>query len=140
MRFAWFSTPIVIYVEANLGYESEHHERAMRGLANVYFHRDVKRGRVGVCTTHAIKHACSTLCNTLLREDRICLMPDNIFVSNDTKGNKLKLREQMYIYSYQYKTANSIFGRDKMALSGKVGGMKDDMCLSLQMCIYHSSF
>ena len=45
----------------------------------------------------------------------------------------------MEIYSYQYKTASTVFSKEQMALSGKVGGMKDDVCICLQLAIYHSS-
>jgi hypothetical protein len=129
----------MIYVEANLGYESEHHERALRGIPLVTFYKDIKRGRIGVCTTHAIKHACVTMLNSMLRERRVCLLPNANFVCKEAVSNKAKLRDQLQIYSYQYKTAATVFNSEKMALSGKVGGMKDDMCISLQMCIYHSS-
>jgi hypothetical protein len=126
-------------VEANLGYESEHHERALRGLRQVRFYQDVRRGRVGVCTTHAIKHACVTMLNTMLREKRVSVQPASVFISKDGVILKGKLRDQLQIYSYQFKTAATVFGSQKMALSGKVGGMKDDMCISLQMCIYHAT-
>lgn len=57
----------------------------------------------------------------------------------DAAAARSKLKEQMFIYSYQFKGPSSVFGRDQMALSGKVGGMKDDVCICLQMVIYHSS-
>lgn len=108
-------------------------------MDNVTFHFDAKRGRVGVATTLPIKHAAVTLTNTMLMEDRIALLKAPYFVSKDEKGAKQKLREQMEIYSYQYKTASTVFGKEQMALSGKVGGMKDDVCICLQLGIYHSS-
>jgi hypothetical protein len=42
---------IIVFVEFNLGFEAEHHERALRGLHNVSFYKDVKRQRVGILTT-----------------------------------------------------------------------------------------
>jgi len=48
----------------------------------------------------------------------------------------LRLREQMEIYSYQYKAALTTFQKDAIALSGKVGGMKDDICICLQLACY----
>lgn len=45
------NSPIVVFVEFNLGFEAEHHERALRGLYNVSFYKDAKRQRVGILTT-----------------------------------------------------------------------------------------
>lgn len=135
----WANSPLLVFVESNLGYESEHHERALRGMHKVNFYRDLKRGRVGVTTTLPVKHAAVTLTQNMLMEGRIALADDVVFVSSDPKTVRQKLREQLEIYSYQFKTATTVFGKDQMALSGKVGGMKDDVCICLQMCIYHSA-
>lgn len=124
-------------MESNLGYESEHHERALRGMPNVVFHVDTHRKRVGVTTTLPIKHAAVTLTASLLMEDRLSIAGQ--LVSLDDGAVRAKLREQMQIYSYQFKGASTVFSRDQMALSGKVGGMKDDVCICLQMVIYHSA-
>lgn len=138
-HFQWESSWITVFVEANLGYESEHHERNLRGMHNVHFHRDLHRGRVGVCTTLQIKHAAVQLTNTLLMEQRISLASNDFFVSLEPDSVKNKLRDQLGIYSYQFKTASTVFSKDQMALSGKVGGMKDDIAICLQMAIYHTS-
>lgn len=50
-----------------------------------------------------------------------------------------RLREQLEIYSYQFKQAPNTFGKDQIALSGKVGGMKDDLCICLQLGVYWTS-
>jgi hypothetical protein len=42
----------------------------------------------------------------------------------------------METYSAQYKAAIDTFGKDRLALSGKVGGMKDDLCICLQLAAY----
>ena len=47
-------------------------------------------------------------------------------------------QEQMSIYSMQFKAAANAFGRQKVALSGKVGGMKDDVVICLQLGIFYS--
>jgi len=107
----WEHSWITIFVESNLGYESEHHERSLRGMYNVHFHRDLQRGRVGVCTTLEIKHAAVKLTNTLLIEQRISLADDQIFVSLNSAEVKSKLRDQLTIYSYQFKTAGTVFSR-----------------------------
>jgi hypothetical protein len=50
----------------------------------------------------------------------------------------LWLREQMEIYSYQFKLGTNTFQKDRVALSGKVGGMKDDICICLQLACYYT--
>ena len=57
-------------------------------------------------------------------------------MSRDPKAVRVKLREQMEIYSYQFKTAITTFQKDAVAISGKVGGMKDDICICLQLACY----
>ena len=59
-------------------------------------------------------------------------------ISNDEHGMRVRLREQMQVYSYQYKQAADTFGKERVALSGKVGGMKDDICIALQLACYFS--
>jgi hypothetical protein len=51
---------------------------------------------------------------------------------------RTRLREQMETYSAQFKAAPDTFGKDRIALSGKVGGMKDDLCICLQLAAYYT--
>jgi hypothetical protein len=59
-------------------------------------------------------------------------------VSKDEKGLLLRLREQMEVYSYQFNLGVTTFQKDRIALSGKVGGMKDDICICLQLACYYT--
>jgi len=92
---------------------------------------------MGVLTTIETKHAMATILNTMLRERRVHV--DKNMVSRDPKGMTVRLREQMEIYSYQFKQAVNTFGKDLISLSGKVGGMKDDLCICLQLGVYWTS-
>lgn len=51
---------------------------------------------------------------------------------------RIRLREQMETYSAQFKAAPDTFGKDRISLSGKVGGMKDDVCICLQLAAYYT--
>ena len=128
------ASPIIIYVERNLGFEAEHHKRALDSLPGVSFYIDSKANRVGVLTTEAIKHAMCQLVVVMLQERRIHMHKP--LVSKDEKGLRLRLREQMEVYSYQFKMGTNTFQKDRIALSGKVGGMKDDICICLQLACY----
>lgn len=82
------------------------------------------------------KYGACTLVNNMLREQRISVADP--VCSEDPEGNRRRLKEQMSIYSMQFKAAQNAFGRQKVALSGKVGGMKDDVVICLQLGCYYS--
>lgn len=125
---------VILYVERNLGFEAEHHQRALHTIPNTRFYMDEQHWRVGILTTNAIKHGMCQLVVLMLEENRIHLREP--LVSRDPKGMRVRLREQMEIYSYQFKTAQTTFQKDQIAISGKVGGMKDDICICLQLACY----
>lgn len=127
-------SPIFIYVERNLGFEAEHHKRALDDIPGVKFYIDQKSERVGVLTTETIKHAMVQLVNVMLSENRLHVA--NPLISSEPVILRSKLREQMDTYSYQLKLAVNTFQKDKIALSGKVGGCKDDLCICLQLACY----
>jgi hypothetical protein len=103
----------------------------------VVFYKDAQRQRVGILTTLPVKHAMCTLTNAMLREGRVSLLGDaQGFVSRDGAAMKRLLVEELETYSYQFKAAASIFSRDQCALSSKVGGMRDDLAIVLQLALY----
>jgi hypothetical protein len=123
-----------LFVERNLGFEAEHHKRALEHIPGVSFYVDHKASRVGVLTTEATKHAMAQLVVSMLAEKRVHVLPR--LYSADPDAARIRLREQMETYSAQYKQAPDTFGKDKISLSGKVGGMKDDVCICLQLAAY----
>ncbi len=131
------ASPVTIYVERNLGFEAEHHKRALENIPGVTFYLDQRASRVGVLTTEAIKHAMCQMVVVMLQERRIHFHQP--LVSRDEKGVRLRLREQMEVYSYQFKLGTNTFQKDRVALSGKVGGMKDDICIALQLACYFTN-
>jgi hypothetical protein len=116
--------------------KTEHHKRALEHIQGVSFYVDQKASRVGVLTTEATKHAMATLVVSMLAERRIHVLPT--LFSNEPDMMRSRLREQMETYSAQYKAAPDTFGKDRIALSGKVGGMKDDLCICLQLAAYYT--
>ena len=93
--------------------------------------------RYGILTTEDIKHAMCTLLDTMLREQRVSVMPT--LLSERPADNAARLRDQLHIYSLQFKQAADTFGKTRVALNGKVGGMKDDVVIALQLAIYYSA-
>ncbi len=129
-------SPIMIFVERNLGFEAEHMHRALRDEPMVLFYRDEQAGRTGILTTEAVKYGAMTLTNVILREGRLCLLSCNELVARNPQEARRRLREQLEIYSLQYKSPETVFQKGRVALSGKVGGFKDDLVICLQLGLY----
>jgi hypothetical protein len=125
----WSESRVVIYVEYNLGFEAEHHEKALGGLFATCFRVDLQGRRIGFNTTQSVKHAATEALNVMMREGRVHLM--NPVLSRDPPAMRKLLREQLTVFSYQRKQATDVFGKDRVAISGKVGGMVDDVCCCL---------
>tara|TARA_B100001758_G_scaffold247914_1_gene268483 strand:- start:19554 stop:19970 length:417 start_codon:yes stop_codon:yes gene_type:complete len=88
-------SPIVIMVERNLGFESEHHEKALRNLPNCRHRIDHQAKRFGILTTEDIKYGMMTLLNTMLRDNRVNVAQP--LLSEDPEGNRRRLKDQMGI-------------------------------------------
>jgi len=127
---------IVIMVERNLGFEAEHHERALNCLPNTRFRIDHAARRYGILTTEEVKYGMMTLFNNMLRDQRVAFRDP--LVSEDPTAARRRIQEQMKVYSFQFKQAVNCFGKQRVALCGKVGGMKDDVVIALQLAIYYS--
>jgi hypothetical protein len=112
---------IVVMVERNLGFEAEHHERHFAGTPLLRFRVDHNAKRFGVLTTEEVKYGMCTLLNTMLREQRVSISKS--LISQRPEENARRLREQLHVYSMQFKDAINVFGKQRQALSGKVGGM-----------------
>lgn len=67
----------------------------------------------------------------------LLLQGDN-FVSKNCREDEIKalLRDELETYSYQFKSATTVFNKEQVALSGKVGGMRDDLAILLQLAAY----
>lgn len=98
--------------------------------------QDTQAKRMGVLTSDATKHAMCGLVNSMLRENRIHV--SKRLVSRDPAGMRTRLREQMEVYSYQFKLGETAFNKDQMCLSGKIGGMRDDVAICFQLVTYWS--
>jgi len=100
-------------------------------------YREPGHDRAGVLTTNESKHQMCSMTNSMLREGRMHVLKP--LFSREPVRVRVRLREQLEIYSYQFKGAASTFGRDQTSLSGKVGGMKDDACICLQIGVLYTS-
>lgn len=115
-------SPVLVIVERNLGFEAEHMARELRHLRSekVNFWYDHNAERFGVLTTQVpplqtlprnrnthsaerrsmqdVKLGAMTLVNVMLREQRICMLPESRFVSLNAFEERKKLKAQLNIY------------------------------------------
>jgi len=134
---AWMLSHITVFVERNLGFEAEHHYRELRHMENLDFYYDAQSERHGILTTNEVKHSMVAITNAMLKEGRVSIV--DRLVSRDPALLRARLKEQLQVYSYQFKKAHNVLGRDAVALSGKIGGMKDDIVICLQLGILIST-
>ena len=93
-RFQFAESQIIVMVERNLGFEAEHHQRALAGIPGTRHRIDHQAKRYGVLTTQDIKYGMMTLLNTMLRDQRINILPD--IVSDNAAACTRRLKEQLY--------------------------------------------
>jgi len=67
-------------VERNLGFEAEHHQRALNGLPHTRFRIDRNANRYGILTTEEIKYGMMTLFNNMLRDPFYDLLKSTLCV------------------------------------------------------------
>jgi hypothetical protein len=77
-----------------------------------------------------------TLFNNMLRDQRVAFREP--LLSEDPPAVRRSVQEQMKVYSFQYKQAVNCFGKQRVALCGKVGGIKDNVVIALQLAVYYS--
>lgn len=56
----------------------------------------------------------------MLRDQRVNVLPETELISKEPAAARKRLREQLSVYSFQYKAAATIFAKQRVALSGKV--------------------
>ena len=74
----------------------------------------------------------------MLRERRVNLCKH--FVSRDPEETiSVKLRKQLQVHSFQFKEALNAFQKSRAALPGKIGCLKDDIAICLQLSCFSTS-
>lgn len=133
------ATAIVAF-ESNSG----HHTALSRRLLSTFVNRivlltDKELRKGGVTTTHKIKQHMMEMTQTAIIHDEVCVSAE--FITSHAEPAKMleEFRAQMLRYRAHKKPASTPFGQDKVAWSGKDGGRKDDLAVTLQLAIYWRS-
>jgi hypothetical protein len=163
LRLANPDMAIIIFIEANMSWLGASHVKRIlmpdvtdrddqlyyqqlmrltknRGLDPVWVWNlnPTAKGAPGVITGEQQKVRGADDLATVLIQDNLRMAKE--FVSADEKGYYHALREQMQHYRKEIKTpADPIFGKTKIAYTGKSSGRKDDLVISLQLAILWSN-
>jgi hypothetical protein len=125
-----------IIIERNLGFEAEHLFRECRTmLQNASFLCEPGCERIGVLTTHSRKMAYVTVMNNMLRESRIFIDQEQWIDCGHNKTQTLLL-EQLSFFGFAYSRPEHAFQKEKIAVSGKSSGGKDDLCMALLIGLF----
>lgn len=132
------SSKALIILERNLGFESEHIYREVRGIPNSAFLKEGNSDRIGMLTTANLKLGMVTFFNVLLRENRV-FFEDCRFVDCMRNKSRKSLREQLEFFAFTFSVPTSVLQKERYAISGKSAGGKDDLAMACLIGTYCSS-
>lgn len=128
-----------IIIENNLGFEGQHLYRECKSIDNSRFVCEPgKMTRVGVHTTHELKLAFVVYTNVLLRETRVFAHPEESWVEVNSNGTRKILQEQLNYFGFVFSKPDNIFQKERVQVSGKSAGGKDDLAMALLISLYFS--
>jgi len=130
------SSNVCIIVERNLGFEAEHLFRECKDtIPNSTFLCEPGVERIGVLTTQSRKIAYVSVMNNLLRETRIFVAKEQ-WVDCGSNKTSTMLLEQLSFFGFAFTRPENAFQKEKMAISGKSSGGKDDLCMALLIGLF----
>jgi len=130
------TSDVCIIVERNLGFEAEHLFRECRdSIPNCSFVCEPGIERIGVLTTHSRKIAYVGVMNNLLRETRIFVNAEGWVDCGKNKTTTMLL-EQLSFFGFAFTRPENAFQKEKVAISGKSSGGKDDLCMALLIGLF----
>jgi hypothetical protein len=129
----------VFIPENNLGLESAHLDTMVKDIAGVRTYWE-KPGKPGVCKDGRVTRAYQFNLAHALATQSIVFDADCFTVSREQSVASMKdmLQDQMLRYHWEKKDANDSLGKDRYALTGKIGNKQDDLLIALSMALYWS--
>lgn len=123
--------------ENNLGLESAHLDAMLSDLPDVETFWE-KPNKPGICkdgkTTRGYQFLLSNcLAEGGLRFDRDCF---TVTREKSVQCMKDQLESQMYRYHWEVKKAHDPMGKDRFALTGKIGNLQDDLLITTAMVLF----
>lgn len=123
--------------ENNLGLESAHLDAMVKDIPGVRTYWE-KPNKPGVCKDGRVTRAYQFNLAYALAQQSLAFDYDCFTVTKEqtVASMKLQLQDQMLRYHWEKKPAADAMGKDRYALTGKVGNKQDDLLIALAMAIY----
>ena len=131
------ASQVCIIVERNLGFEAEHlYRECQNTIENSCYMYEPGAERIGVLTTHARKIAYVSVMNNMLRDNRIYAASTTTWVEHEKNNSRSQLLDQLRFFGFSFSHTENAFQKEKMAISGKSSGGKDDLCMALLIGLF----
>lgn len=130
----------VLVVESNLGNEAMHHQAYIRQhrLANVIVMCEDTQNRAGLRTTHDTKRTMTVQLNEALRNNNIHFYKHMVSINGkrDAAAMKREIINQIANFKRVVEPPTKPHQEPKERYTGKSGGGRDDLVMSLMQGIY----
>lgn len=123
--------------ENNLGLESAHLDTMVHDIDSVETYWQ-KPGRPGVCKDGKATRGYQLIMANMLANNACRFDHDAFTVTREKTIRCMKdlLQGQMLRYHWEKKVAPDVMGKDRYALTGKVGTSPDDLLIAVMMCAF----
>lgn len=130
-------TVSVLCLESNLGFESQH---LLHYLQESNFPRwvslaEAARGELGFLTTNSTKEKMALALREALQQSAISYHAGFFSLSMGASEAKTRLKNEILNFSVVTTPPTQPGGKVRKAYSGKVSGLQDDTCISLQLSV-----
>jgi hypothetical protein len=134
----WREAKKIFIPENNLGMESAHLDTMVQDIEGVetFWEKD---GRPGVCKDGKATRGYQFILTNLLATEGLLFDRDLFTVTKEKTPQCMldMLMDQMYRYHWERKkAADVVMGKDRYALTGKIGNKQDDLLIALSMIPY----
>jgi len=131
----------VFIPENNLGLESAHLDTMVRDIRNVETFWE-KPNKPGVCKDGKATRGYQFMLTNLLAQGGLKFDRDLFTVTREKTPACMRdmLMEQMFRYHWDRKKAPDVMGKDRYALTGKVGSLQDDLLVAVSMIPYWGTY
>lgn len=134
---------VVVIPENNLGLSSSHIDSYVHDIDNVSVFHENNKDRIGIRKTEQNTDDYQICVEDMLRKGQIYFSSELFTTSKkfehpdgEMHKAKLELREQLERYHWEVLKAKDVFGKEKIAMTGKMGGAQDDMYVAFAMTAY----
>lgn len=127
----------VLQLESNLAFECQHiiHSLQAAGVTKWVALSEGQGGTIGWLTTNERKEAMCFQLRDALRVGCIYLSKHFFSVLLEEREALKTIRDELCRFAIVTEPAKTLFGKVRRTYTGKLGGLQDDLCICLQLCI-----